>query len=241
MHTTASDGTMSPQAVVNAVLLAQLTTHDPPLRVIAITDHDTLAGAITALDYLKTYHQDAELEIIVGAEISSADGHILGLNIRKNIPRDLPAAETIAAIHDAGGLAIAAHPYAYIPFLKGLKGMKGLIADSSVGATLDAIEVCNANPTELLNNHLTRWINSRNLGRPEVGGTDSHFLSALGRAGTVFPGKTVGDLLLAIRQGTTRAVGSVYGPFAILEYARDRLAWKQFCSLDPIKRSVHDW
>jgi predicted metal-dependent phosphoesterase TrpH len=52
MHTTASDGTLSPQALVNAVLLHQLRAkQEPVLRVIAITDHDTLAGAWTAMAY----------------------------------------------------------------------------------------------------------------------------------------------------------------------------------------------
>ncbi len=239
MHTTVSDGTMSPQAVVNAVLLLQLTTH-PNLRVIAITDHDSRAGAFTAIEYLKTYHEAARLEIIIGAEITSADGHILGLNIGKDIPRQLSAAETVAAIHDSGGLAVAAHPYAYVPFLKGLKGIKGLMADPILGPEIDAIETCNANPTELLNNHLTRWVNRRHLQRPEVGGTDSHFLSAIGRAGTLFPGKSALDLLLAISNGSTQPVGSVYGPIALLEYVLNRCAWAQFCQDDPIRAHFHD-
>jgi PHP-associated len=119
--------------------------------------------------------------------------------------------------------------------------MKGLIADPVVGRTVDAVEVCNANPTEILNNHFTRWVNRSHLRRPEVGGSDSHFLSALARAGTIFPGWTAHDLLTAIREGTTRAVGSVYGPLALYRYVRDRLAWKQFCAEDPIVRVFHEW
>jgi predicted metal-dependent phosphoesterase TrpH len=244
MHTTASDGTLSPQALVNAVLLYQHNMMEPVLRVIAVTDHDTLAGAWTALEFRNALHAEADLEIIPGAEISSADGHIIALNIRKNIAKRLSAAATIDAIHDQGGLAIAAHPYAYIPFikkLKKLKGVKGLIADPVVGRALDAIEVCNANPTEVLNNHFARWVNRSHLKRPEVGGSDSHFLSAVARAGTVFPGRTADDLMRAIREGTTRAVGSVYGPLSLYQYARDRLAWKQFCQEDPIVRVFHDW
>jgi predicted metal-dependent phosphoesterase TrpH len=242
MHTTASDGTLSPQALVNAVLVHQLQTKsEPSLRVIAVTDHDTLAGAWTALEYQRSMHAEADLEIIAGAEISSADGHIVALNINKLVRKGMSAAATIAAIHEQGGLAIAAHPYAYLPFIKGLKGIKGLIADPCVGGAVDAVEVRNANPTETFNNYFTQWVNRRHLRRPEVGGSDSHFLSAVARAATLFPGRSAADLLQAIRAGTTRPVGAVYGLFSLYQYARDRLAWKHFCGADPIVRVFHAW
>jgi predicted metal-dependent phosphoesterase TrpH len=242
MHTTASDGTLSPQALVNAVLLHQLMTTDGPmLRVIAVTDHDTLSGAWTAMEYQQSLHSEAELEIIPGAEISSADGHIVAINIKGAVRKGMSAAATIEAIHEQGGLAIAAHPYAYFPLIKELKGMKGLIADPAVGGAVDAVEVRNANPTEILNNHFTRWVNRRHLRRPEVGGSDCHFLSAMARAATRFPGKSAADLMQAIRDGSTRAVGAVYGPFSLYEYVRDRLAWKRFCGEDPIVRVFHQW
>lgn len=240
MHTTASDGMLSPQALVNAVLTLQMQRKEPKLRVIAVTDHDTLAGARTAVEYQRDFHSDADLEIIAGAEISSADGHILALDIREGVPKGLSAAETIQAIHEQGGLAIAAHPYAYLPFLEGLQGIKHLITDPAIGAALDAIEVRNANPTEILNNHLTRWINRRNLGLPEVGGSDSHFISAIARASTVFPGRSADDLKSAIRCGTTRPQGTVYGLCALYEFLRDRKAWKQFCQNDLIVRVLND-
>ncbi|HSM76941.1 MAG TPA: hypothetical protein VLT57_04930, partial [Bryobacteraceae bacterium] len=104
-HTTASDGTLSPQALVNEVLILQIQR--PALRVIAVTDHDTVAGAYTALLYLKEHHAGAELEIIPGAEISTTDGHIVALNIRRDIPKGMNAADTIDAIHAEGGIAIA--------------------------------------------------------------------------------------------------------------------------------------
>jgi predicted metal-dependent phosphoesterase TrpH len=45
MHTTASDGTLSPHALINAVLTLQTQKKGPILRVIAVTDHDTLDRA----------------------------------------------------------------------------------------------------------------------------------------------------------------------------------------------------
>jgi predicted metal-dependent phosphoesterase TrpH len=241
MHTTASDGTLSPQALINEVLLQQMRMDEPRLRVIAVTDHDTLDGALTARRYLESEHGDADLEVICGSEISSAQGHIVALDIRRDIPKGLPAEETIRAIHEQGGLAIAAHPFAYLPFLKGLKGIKGLIADPRVGGEVDAVEVRNANPTETLNNHFTQWLNRRRLRRPEVGSSDSHFRSAVAKATTRFPGRTADDLRRAIREGTTSAMGAVYGPLSLWEYVRDRVAWKAFCQNDPIHRVYHEW
>ena len=241
MHTTASDGILSPQALVNAVLVLQMQMPEPKLRVIAVTDHDTLAGAWTAIEYQQAFHPEAELEIIPGAEISSADGHIVALDIQTDIPKGMGALATIDAIHEQGGLAIAAHPFSYLPFLKAFKGMRGLIADPQVGAAADAIEVLNGNPTEILNNRFTRWINRRNLRRPEVGASDSHFLSAVARATTVFPGRSAQDLRRAIGEGTSRPWGGVYGPYALYEYFHDRLAWRRFCQQDPLVRVFHAW
>lgn len=235
MHTTASDGVLSPQALVNEVLIRQLAMRGPRLRVIAITDHDTLEGAWTARHYLESHHAEADLEIICGSEISSADGHIVALDIREDIPMDMPAAATIEAIHAQGGLAIAAHPYAWLPFLKELKGIGGLIADPAVGPFLDGVEVRNSNPTEIFNNYYSQWVNRRGYRRPEVGASDSHFRSAVAHATTRFPGRTADDLRRALREGTTRAVGAVYGPWSVLEYFRERLEWERFCKNDPIR------
>lgn len=241
MHTTASDGTMSPQAVVNEVLIQQMAMAEPKVRVIAITDHDSLAGAWTAIEYLRSEHPDADLQVIPGAEISSADGHIVALDIVKDIPKGQSALATIEAIHAQGGLAIAAHPYSYFPMLKELKGIKGLIADPHVGHLVDAVEVRNANPTETVNNYLTQAVNRSNLRRPEVGGSDSHFRSAVGRATTRFEGRTADDLRNSLRRGQVSARGAVYGPWSLLEYFKDRLAWKDFCMADPLIRLHHSW
>lgn len=70
LHTTASDGSWSPESLVTVA-------NEIGLNTIAITDHDTIAGIKPAWDYNKT-----ELEIIPGIELSTEkDGkeiHILG-------------------------------------------------------------------------------------------------------------------------------------------------------------------
>src|SRR5215831_14999832 len=103
MHTTCSDGRATPEQL--AVHLAR-----GPLAVAAVTDHDTIEGALRVEEALA----GAGPEIVVGSEVSSADGHVLALFIDRDVPAGHSAEWTIAAIHDQGGLAIAAHPYSVV-------------------------------------------------------------------------------------------------------------------------------
>ena len=76
------------------------------LRAIAITDHNTTVGAAAVMKAAPEW-----LIVLPGIEITSDDGHILALNVEQEIPKGLSALETIGRIHDAGGIAVAAHPY----------------------------------------------------------------------------------------------------------------------------------
>ena len=93
---------------------------------------------------------------------------------------------------------------------------------------IDAIEVRNSNPTEVINNYITQLVNKAHFKRPECGGSDSHFQSAVGRAYTIFPGTSKDDLIKAIQHGTIKGHGNVYGPLSIIKYIKDRLDWKHF-------------
>ena len=244
MHTRSSDGVMSPYAVINDIVfsnyIAEKTGKGIKFKIIAITDHDTIEGGLVAKDYYDDMHGDNELEIIIGAELTSANGHIVALNLKENIPPKLSAQETIDAIHEQGGIAIAAHPYSYLPFLKEFKGVGKLIYDEVVGKKFDAVEIRNSNPTETINNHITEIINKRHFKNAVTGGSDSHFQSAIGKAFTIFPGNSKEELFDAIKNHTTKAWGYVYGPYALYKYVKDRLKWKNFCDEDPIKRVFHD-
>src|SRR2546425_8980343 len=101
MHTTASDGWPSPQQVVDHVRLTGLD-------VIAVTDHDTIEGALRAADHAA---RRGRVQIVIGEEVSSRDGHIVGLFLEKRIRPGLTAAATVHAIHEQGGLAVAVHPF----------------------------------------------------------------------------------------------------------------------------------
>ena len=76
------------------------------LNAVAVTDHNFLEGAYKIA-------KETDFLIIPGMEVSSADGHIVALNVHELIPRGFSAVETVERIHKAGGVAIACHPYVY--------------------------------------------------------------------------------------------------------------------------------
>jgi hypothetical protein len=218
IHTIFSDGLMTPEVLVEYVVAKT------DLSVIAITDHDTIAGALVAQAFCQRFHQDfGQLEIIVGQEVTSADGDILALFINQEIDPGLSAAETIDAIHAAGGLAIAAHPCAVMTSWLGMDGMKG-VGRKMHTLPLDAVETRNATPTEFATNLITANMNQRGPRHAVTGGSDTHYLTTVGSTFTRFPGHTAADLRKAIEQKQTQAGGHVYSPFLIFKVIHDLLS-----------------
>lgn len=80
-HTTCSDGTLSPEALVAAAV-------DVGLAAVALTDHDTVAGLGAALAAAES--TGGALRLVPGIEISSRKGdreiHVLGLHVRPDDP-----------------------------------------------------------------------------------------------------------------------------------------------------------
>ncbi len=208
IHTTCSDGLMTPEAVVEYAAI------ETDLRVIAVSDHDTIEGAITARRYWHQYRNDfGHLDIIVASEITSRDGDILGLFLNHDVRAMMSGAETVEAIHAQGGLAVAVHPYSFLtPGI--VKGVGGRIHS----LPLDGVEIRNGTPTEFLGNYVAQWRNGRRSHPlPEVGGSDAHYLPTVGQTYTLFPGKTGADLRRALKAGQVQAGGQVY---SILTLAR---------------------
>jgi predicted metal-dependent phosphoesterase TrpH len=65
------------------------------LRLIAVTDHDSITGACQAARLAREFG----VEVVIGEEVSTADGHLLALFVDTFLPPGRSAAETIAAIH----------------------------------------------------------------------------------------------------------------------------------------------
>jgi predicted metal-dependent phosphoesterase TrpH len=208
MHTTASDGWPTPQELVDHA------ARRASLNVIAVTDHDTIEGALRARDHAA---KRARLHVIVGEEVSSRDGHIVALFLERRVRPGMSAAATVHAIHDQGGLAIAVHPFwrtERVVRNGRVHGVGWLAAELD----FDGIEVENATPGFYVFNQLAHRLNM-GLGAAALGSSDAHILDAVGRAYTEFPGKTPEALRSAIEAGTTAARRRRYRAVGLVRYA----------------------
>ncbi|MFO8133811.1 MAG: PHP domain-containing protein [Thermoplasmatota archaeon] len=154
----------------------------------AITDHDTAAGA------LKSYDISGFL-IVPGIEVSTTQGHLLGLGISADVAsRD--AATAIDEIHAQGGIAVIPHPF---------RRSSPSIA-SVEGLDVDAVETFNGRNFPRQNRQAAAL--AAEYGLPVTGGSDAHQLWEAGSGYTIAEARTVDDLLADITSGKTRADGT---------------------------------
>ncbi len=166
------------------------------LNGVAITDHNTVEGALKLLKMKNT-----GLLIIPGIEVSTKRGHILGINITTQIPKGLDADETVDRIHEAGGIAVAAHPSDVFK--------KGIGLDESMGSlNLDAIEVINSSSLPFF---LTTYLSGKlaeRLHLPKTAGSDSHLPETIGLAYTIIEAESrVEDIIQRLRKGMNTITG----------------------------------
>ena len=210
IHTNFSDGWPSPAEVVD---FARSRTS---LSVIAITDHDTIEGALRAREYAERTGRGPE--IIVGEEVSSRDGHIVGLFLRKRVRPGMKAAATVHAIQDQGGLAFAAHPFWRTARQVAGRGPVHGVGWLAAELEFDAVEVENSTPGFYLFNQIAHRL-AEGSGRTQLGNSDAHILDAIGRAYTSFRGRTAAELRTAIESGQTHARRRRYRPLGLVRYA----------------------
>jgi hypothetical protein len=195
------------------------------LKVIAITDHNTIEGALFAKELEDVYG----IEVVVGEEVSSSEGHVIGLFLTEEIPPGLTPAETIRRISDQGGIAIIPHPFSnqgvFGPF--GRSGFAAAVSDLA----FHALEVYNSVPYLGWANRVAAKMFTGGQGIAAVGGSDAHLLHGVGKGYTVFRGTTAEDLRTSIEALETRAEAGRGGLALALRYAfripqiRRRQAW----------------
>ena len=197
MHSTFSDGYASIEDIL------QYVEHQTDLDVVAITDHDCIEGSLRAWNLALS--GSFRVQVIVGAEISTRDGHLLALGIERLIPAGLSMSDTIHAVHAQGGFAVVAHPLSmWCP------SATRATLDSLASEPPDGVEERNGSFAGIGSNGRVHVVNSLYFGWAALGGSDAHNVRSIGSSQTLFPGSTVGDLLHAIRNKTTLATGGFW-------------------------------
>lgn len=170
------------------------------LHVVCATDHNTIEGALRLRELADGFR------VIVGEEVSSQDGEIIGLFLDKPVPRGLSAEETIARIHDQGGLVSIPHP-----FSRNRRFHLRRAALERVWKDIDCIEVFNAREAFTQDN-IRAAAFAKDKGLPGAVGSDAHRASEIGRAWVEveeFAGRD--DFIAALREGSV--IGKLTGNY----------------------------
>jgi len=145
------------------------------LNGIAITDHNTISGAIET----HALNTDKNFEVIIGEEVSTDIGHVLILYVKKEI-RPGKIEEVLKEAKKQNAISILAHPYNLIQekFFKNLGGKNGRksIKPENIHKVkmFDAIEGFNARCFLKKDNEMAQIL-AKKYGKPMVSGSDAHF------------------------------------------------------------------
>ena len=225
LHSDLGDGLAPPEAILDSAERAGLD-------VIALTDHDDIRGAFVLRDLAA--RRSSPVEIVTGVEVTTRSGHLLALWIEDELPMFAPLADTIALIHERGGMAIVPHPLSYLTFSIGEGALRSLHA-ADAKCRVDGIELANPSYAGRVRKARASWLNARVLGAAETGSSDAHHAELVGTAWTEFAGNTAADLRRAIAERTTVAQGRNW----TLREHLGGVARQQWRSMvrDPVKRA----
>ncbi|MFB6141043.1 MAG: CehA/McbA family metallohydrolase [Halosimplex sp.] len=144
------------------------------LDALAVTDHDETSANAALVERAPEYG----LVGIPGIEVSSAAGHVLGLNVTEGVEPGLPFGETLDRIRAQGGTAVVPHPF---------QEMR-----SGVLANVSKAELREADAVEVYNSRLVTGYSNRQARRfaerydvPVTAGSDAHVSDMVGRAVTL--------------------------------------------------------
>jgi predicted metal-dependent phosphoesterase TrpH len=197
------DGWMRPERLIKCAI-------EKDLDGLAVTDHNTIQGAVEIFDLVRDEQMD--LVIIIGEEITTDYGEVLAYFIKNEIePGSFE--EVLAEIRLAGGVSALPHPFDRIR--KGFRGVETVLDE------VDAIEALNSRC--LFNKRALDLCLDR--GKPMLGGSDAHFYQEVGRAWTEF----LDDAKSCILDGKTRVGGGLTNP-AYLAMTKGVKIWRKLIS-----------
>lgn len=149
------------------------------LNGIAITDHNTIRGGLEA----DRINRDPDFLVIIGAEISTEAGDVIGLFLKEEI-QERYSDRVIDEIHRQGGVVVLPHPY------------KGHALKDELLRKVDLIEGFNARINEEYNEKAVKLAHQWN--KPIIAGSDAHFAAEIGTARIIVDVSTLEDIQSAL-------------------------------------------
>lgn len=212
MHSACGDG----MGTVSEIL--DYAERNTDLTVIAITDHDDLKGGHLAREV--SARGNYGVEVVPGEEVTTLQGHLLALFLEEPVPGLRPLRETLEAVHRQGGLCVIPHPLNWLTRSIGHHSILEVQRRRGGGVYFDGIQTANVAPGSRVKLKTAQRLNRDRYHLPEVGGSDAHFLPAVGSAYTVFEGNGAEDLRRAILAGTTAGGSGKYPSVATIGYGK---------------------
>ena len=169
---------------------------------VAVTNHNNIEGAIAVRDKVAELGLADKLTVILGEEVSTADGEVVGMFLTKTIPRGLSARETADEIHRQGGLVSVPHPFD--PF-RGSHIKEGPLRNLADLGKIDMLEVFNCRVTiQRHNDEAAEFAKRYDI--PGIAASDSHSSFEVAMAFNAMPAfDTADELRAALRQNEWQA------------------------------------
>ncbi|MBI4018170.1 MAG: PHP domain-containing protein [Candidatus Aenigmarchaeota archaeon] len=181
----------------------EIVEHARKLRLgaVGITDHDSIEGSLIAKRLEKKYG----VVVITAEEVSTRSGHVLALGINEWIKPDMTVEDTVDAVHDQGGVAVAPHPFDI--YNEGIK-------DKAV--LCDAMEGFNALNLDRISNKKASRFGARNM-MTMLAGSDAHCVEMMNHGVISVKAEDMDGVLNAIRKGRFAVSKSKYIPMKIIK------------------------
>lgn len=144
------------------------------IQKLVVTDHNTILGAQQA-------HKLDPLRFIIGEEIMTKQGELLGIFVKEQIPAGLSALKTIELLRSQDAFISVSHPFD--TFREGHWELDDL---TKIAPSIDAIEIFNSRCLLPQFNSRARIFSQRNKLLGTVG-SDAHSISEVGNATLTIP------------------------------------------------------
>ena len=164
-----------------------------------ITNHNTLNGYNSILEYRENHEKFKKIKVYPGEEITTDQGiHVLAFGITDSIKAGNSIEEILDDIKSQGAISCAPHPF----------GLSNGLREKAI--LCDLIEVFNSNNVDRYSNlRASHFAKENNM--IEVAGSDSHVVSTLGRCINLIDSENnLDDVLYSMRRGKITIESSGY-------------------------------